>query len=81
MPETTLLFIGGLAAQELLFILLFFAVPFGLWLGALIDLLRSNFTDSITKLIWLVTIIFVPVLGAILYLLIGRKQKVKTVKL
>ncbi|WP_162428516.1 PLDc N-terminal domain-containing protein [Pontibacter pudoricolor] len=79
MPETTLLFLGGLAAQELLFIILFFAIPFGIWLGALIELLRSNFTDSITKLIWLVVIVFIPVLGAILYLFIGRKQKVKTI--
>lgn len=79
MLETPLLFIGGISAQELLFIILFFAIPFGVWLGALIDLLRSNFTDSITKLIWLIMIIFVPVLGAVLYLLIGRKQKMKAI--
>ncbi|MBJ6120150.1 PLDc_N domain-containing protein [Pontibacter sp. BT310] len=59
--------------------ILFLAIPFGLWLGALIDLLRSNFADSITKLIWLVVIVFIPVLGAILYLFIGRKQKVNTI--
>ncbi|MER2999412.1 PLD nuclease N-terminal domain-containing protein [Pontibacter populi] len=79
MPETTLLFLGGLAAQELLFVILFFAIPFGIWLGAIIDLLRSNFADSVTKLIWVVVVTFIPFLGAILYLVIGRRQKVRSV--
>ncbi|WP_219337376.1 PLD nuclease N-terminal domain-containing protein [Pontibacter sp. BT310] len=79
MPETTLLYLTGFSLESLLYMILFLAIPFGLWLGALIDLLRSNFADSITKLIWLVVIVFIPVLGAILYLFIGRKQKVNTI--
>ena len=79
MPETTLLFIGSFSLEGLLYLILFLAIPFGLWLGAIIDLLRSSFADSVTKLIWLVVIIFIPFLGAILYLLIGRKQKVRTI--
>jgi hypothetical protein len=78
MPETTLLSLTGFSLEGLFYMILFLAIPFGLWLGALIDLLRSNFADSITKLIWLVVIVFIPVLGAILYLFIGRKQKVNT---
>ncbi len=79
MLETTLLFTGFFSLQEVIIFLLFLGIPAALWLGALIDLLRSNFSDSITKLIWLIVIVFIPVLGAILYLLIGRKQKVKAV--
>jgi hypothetical protein len=79
MPETTLLFIGGIGPVEIIFLLLFIAAPLVLWLWALIDLLRSNFSDSTTKLIWAVVIIFIPLLGALLYLLIGRNQKVKPV--
>ncbi|MBJ6120149.1 PLDc N-terminal domain-containing protein [Pontibacter sp. BT310] len=79
MPETTLLFIGGIGPVEIIFLLLFIAAPLVLWLWALIDLLRSNFSDNITKLIWAVVIIFIPLLGALLYLLIGRNQKVKPV--
>jgi hypothetical protein len=79
MPDTTLLFIGGIGPFEIIFLLLFIAAPLVLWLWALIDLLRSNFSDSITKLIWAVVIIFIPLLGALLYLLIGRNQKVKPV--
>jgi H+/gluconate symporter-like permease len=79
MLETILLFISGFSLEGLFYMILFLAIPFGLWLGALIDLLRSNFEDSITKLIWLVVIVFIPVLGAILYLFIGRKQKINTI--
>ena len=77
MAENILLFIGGLGSSEIMLILFFGLVPLGLWLWALIDLLRSNFKNSTEKLIWAVVIIFVPVLGALLYLLIGRSQKTR----
>ncbi|MHC2990078.1 hypothetical protein OB13_00150 [Pontibacter sp. HJ8] len=56
-------------------ILFFFGIPAILWLWALIDLLTSEFENSINKLIWVLVIVFLPVLGALLYLFIGRKQK------
>ena len=49
-----------------------------LHLGALISLLRAEFRDSINKLIWLLVILFVPFFGALLYFIIGRKQRIKT---
>ena len=72
-----LLFIGGIGPLEIIFILFFLAVPAILWLWVIIDLLKSTFKDSTNKLIWAIIIIFLPVLGSILYLLIGRSQKVK----
>jgi hypothetical protein len=65
-------FVGALGGLE---ILLFFIIPLVLWLWALIDCLKSNFSGS-NKLIWIVLIILLPVLGPILYLLIGRGQRV-----
>lgn len=44
------------------------------WLIALVDVLRSEFTEN-NKLIWLLTVIFVPVVGWIAYFAIGRSQK------
>jgi hypothetical protein len=41
----------------------------------LIDVLRSNFKEPINKLIWLIVIIVLPVLGCVLYMFIGRRQK------
>ena len=77
MVINNLLFIGGLGVPELMLIGFFGLLPFLLLLWALIDLLRSNFKNSTEKLVWAVVIIFVPVLGPLLYLLIGRSQKVR----
>jgi hypothetical protein len=43
---------------------------------ALVNVLRSDFKDSTSKLIWVVGILFMPLIGSILYLWIGRKQRV-----
>ena len=72
---TSLLFLGGLGGWELLIILLFFIVPGILWIVALIDVLRSEFDDSINKLIWVLVILLFPIVGAIIYFVIGRNQK------
>jgi hypothetical protein len=48
-----------------------------LWVFALIDILRNEFKGQNEKLIWVLIIIFVPLLGAILYFVIGRKNRIK----
>lgn len=57
-------------------VLLFLLVMGGLFLIAFIDILRSDFLNN-NKLIWLLVVIFLPFLGPILYLLMGKKQKLK----
>ena len=42
---------------------------------ALINLLRNNAIENIAKLIWVIVIIFVPVIGALLYFLTGPVKK------
>lgn len=46
-----------------------------LWLWALQDILRSDFKTDIDKLVWVIVVAVLPIVGAVLYLLIGRKQK------
>ncbi|WP_460560127.1 PLD nuclease N-terminal domain-containing protein [Ferruginibacter profundus] len=46
------------------------------WLSALVNVLKSDFKDSVTKLIWVVVIIFLPMLGSLLFLFIGRVQRI-----
>lgn len=72
------LFLGGIGGWEIILILLvmFFFV---LLIWPLIDCLKSDFKNN-HKLIWVFLILFLPILGAILYLTIGRNQKVKTEK-
>ena len=46
----------------------------GLWIFTLVDILRNEFTGN-NKLIWVLVVLFGSVVGAILYFLIGSKQK------
>ena len=41
----------------------------------LIDISRSKFNDPNNKILWVFIILTAPLIGAILYLLIGRSQK------
>lgn len=59
-----------------LFMLIIFLAIFIIWLIALIDILRSEFTGY-NKIIWILVVLFVPLLGAILYFAIGRRQKIQ----
>jgi len=45
------------------------------FLIAAIDILKNRFVSDIEKLIWILVVIFVPLIGPTLYLVIGRKQK------
>ena len=44
---------------------------------ALVDVIRSNFKGSNDKLIWVLVILFLNIFGALLYFLIGTRQKIK----
>lgn len=58
--------------------LLFYAILFGffiLWLWALVDIITSKFQEGMIQLIWLLVVFFLPFLGVILYLLVGRSMK------
>lgn len=56
--------------------LLLFLLPTLLWLIALIDILKSNFKESTSKIIWVLIVIFLPIIGSILYFIIGKENKV-----
>lgn len=58
------------------FLMIFIIFTFILYIYILIDILKHEFTGY-NKIIWLLAIIFFPVLGAILYLVFGRSQRIK----
>ncbi|MDX1937007.1 MAG: PLD nuclease N-terminal domain-containing protein [Flavihumibacter sp.] len=62
----------GLLLATSIICLLFLLFP----LLCLISVLKNNFKDSTSKLIWVLVILFVPFMGSVLYLIIGRKQRV-----
>jgi hypothetical protein len=61
--------------HQLAFMLTIGIMLFILWLVALIDILKSEFAGS-NKMIWFLTVTFLPLLGSVLYFIIGRGQKV-----
>jgi Phospholipase_D-nuclease N-terminal len=63
-------------ARATFFVLLFVAVPFLIGLICLIDILRNEFIGN-NKIIWFLLVLFLPVLGAILYFFIGTDQKIQ----
>ena len=63
----------GLGMIELALLLLL-PVLFVPWLVALVDILRSEFTEN-NKLVWLLAVVFVPVVGWLAYFAFGRSQK------
>ena len=63
----------GIGLQELIVLFFVFLIPAALCLTAIV-LLVENKQDSMTKIIWLVAILVFPFLGALLYLIVGRRQ-------
>jgi hypothetical protein len=43
---------------------------------ALIDVVKHNFNEN-NKIVWVLIVLFLPILGAILYFTIGVKQRIK----
>lgn len=58
--------------------LFIYAMIFGvfvLWVWALIDIITSKFQEDLMQVIWLLVVFFLPFIGVILYLLIGKSMK------
>lgn len=59
------------------FLIFFVVIPIMLiWIVAVADLFRQKGLSAIRRVLWLLAIVFVPIAGAILYLLLqaGRDQ-------
>ncbi|MCG3653239.1 PLDc N-terminal domain-containing protein [Aliarcobacter butzleri] len=57
-------------------LIIFVIFCFILYIFIIIDILKHEFTGY-NKIIWMIVILCFPILGAILYLFIGRKQRIK----
>jgi hypothetical protein len=68
----SILLLGMPGMGEWLIIFLVFLLP----VFALVDILRNQFKGSSDKLIWVLVVVFLPLLGSILYFIIGRSQRV-----
>lgn len=64
----------GLGGVEFLFVFIFLLLPI-LVMWTLVDVLKSEFSGN-NKIVWILAVLFLPFLGSLLYLGIGRNQKI-----
>jgi hypothetical protein len=67
-------FLGGLEILIGLGGLLFAALFFVFWIWMLIDCIRSKALSDTEKIVWTLVIVFTHALGALIYLVAGRKR-------
>ena len=48
------------------------------WIFAIVDILRSDYKGHNDKLIWILVILFIPLIGIFLYWGIGRRNRIPT---
>jgi hypothetical protein len=48
------------------------------WVSTIVDIVRSEFVSPSNKTVWMLLVIFLPMLGMILYFMMGQGQKHKT---
>jgi len=51
------------------------SIPFILMVYSVVDIVRSDFKDTTHKLLWILIVVLAPLIGSIIYLLIGRSKK------
>jgi len=56
-------------------IMILFLIGFIPFIIAFIDILKNEFTGY-NKLIWLLAVLFAPLMGSVAYFMIGKKQRV-----
>jgi hypothetical protein len=81
--KMTLIFLQNVGGGSFIILLLFFILPlsyFVLWLYCLIDVIRSKFKTENMKLIWIIILVFVQLIGPILYLILRKNSKLITWK-
>ena len=46
------------------------------WIGAIIDIVKSDFRDPNEKIIWILLVILLPFIGTIIYMIVGTRNKI-----
>jgi len=64
--------------MEIMFSFFFFTLFTGatiLWIWCIIDIIRSEFRRDNDRIMWLLLVLLVPIIGTILYIIMGRDLK------
>ncbi len=71
-----MVFLGLITPVKILIIAIALLVGLLLPILALLSILKSEFKDN-DKLIWVLVVLFIPVIGSIIYFTKGKKSKLK----
>jgi hypothetical protein len=77
-PAVIIIMIGIIPIAIVMLILLAISLAIAVivfWFWSLIDCIRNNDISSDERLIWVIVIIFLSIIGSIMYYLLGRKKK------
>jgi len=77
MTSLSLLFIPALFEIFGFFFLIAF-FPVILMIYCLVDIIRSRFRDQTIQILFAVMVIFMPLIGSIIYLIVRRDQKISS---
>jgi hypothetical protein len=58
------------------FLISLFALVF--WVWCIIDIVKGEFKSDTDKIVWLLLVILLPFIGSVLYVTLGRRQKVES---
>jgi hypothetical protein len=70
--------VGGLfVGFGILWILMaiLFLAALGVWIWALVDAIQNPALDSTMRIVWILVIVFTQIIGAIIYLAVGRSTR------
>ena len=59
--------------MEIVFTSVIVILTLGLWIWAIVNIVKSSFKDGAQKILWLVVVVLFPILGPIVYFQVGRK--------
>jgi len=48
---------------------------FIVWVSTIVDIVRSDFTNPSNKTVWILLVVLLPILGMLLYFILGQSQK------
>lgn len=49
-------------------------IAFLMWIGALVEVLRQEFSEPLLKIMWFLLIFILPIIGPLAYFLLGREK-------
>ena len=67
---------GGAEWILIIVALAFVFALIGFWIYTIVDIVKSNFQDETTKIIWLLVVVLIGILGSLMYWIFGRSGRV-----